>query len=264
MAFSIDGALKSREQLQSERDWLRVRVRSLGSWSSSEPALGGRADNAMVDCALSGDWPGPECLPRSERDLEACLNTLASAPEHLRGRMEAVVRHYRKETGLEAAPSERQEAVPISDFIAMLERGELVATQEDLLAAGPPPVYGDDELEAEWHWLRRRARLVGVLFAEDEQVPRRWGNSSNALVDHLLGGPKPRPDQHPLDFSDLHACEQAISDAPPHLRERGEAVLEDYRALVEARQTGSRPRLSDDYGFDFPEAPDLGEAGPER
>jgi hypothetical protein len=223
-----------REQLKRERDWLQGRVRALGSYSASEPETGGAAANAMVEYALGGKLPSESDYPHTEHELKACLNTLASAPAHLTAKMEEVLEGYRT-SGLTAEPG-LSAALPVSDFVAFLNARKFSVSQ-DLLPRGG--YAADDTLLAEWQWLRERARLCGALFAADENVARQWGTSANALVDYLLGGPRPEPPSFPHDSGDLAACVAAVAVAPEHLKDKAAPVLAEY-----AQAVGVEPELS--------------------
>jgi hypothetical protein len=104
-----------------------------------------------------------------------------------------------------------------------------------------------DQIALENDWLRRRVTAESAVWSGTaERAPREWGVSSNALVVYMIGGPLPTERQHPLDRDDLDACERAVASAPEHLKEMGEAVLEQYRLEVERRFPLERPALSDD------------------
>lgn len=220
---------KTRDELTVERDWLRERTRELGRFSGSDPELGGVSAVALVEYALGGEMPHVDQFPKSERQLQAALNTLQTAPAHLRERMEEVVARYREHTGLKAEPGVAG-PIAVSDFVNMLEEGQYVA--EAWMA--PSGDYDEkDPLLAEWQWLRERARLVGVTFPRDETVRRSWGGSANALVDYALGGPYPAAFSG--DGDDLAACEEALRTAPKHLRPLMEPVVQEHRVSLEAR-----------------------------
>lgn len=215
-----------QERLKLERDWLRERTRHVGHFNAQEPELGGPAAVAMVEYALGGALPEEEQFPKTERQLQAALNTLETAPAHLRERMEEVVALYQERTGLAATPGVAG-PIAVTDFVAMLNAGEYVA--EAWMA--PSGDYDQaDPLLAEWQWLRERARLVGATFPRDESVRRSWGGAANALVDYALGGDYPPPFRG--DAGDLVACEEATKTAPAHLRERMEGVLAEHRLAL--------------------------------
>lgn len=218
--------MPTEEQRKLERDWLRERTRDLGHFNATKPELGGAAAVAMVEYALGGELPAADQLPQSERQLQAALNTLETAPAHLRERMEEVIALYREQTGLAATPGVAG-PIAVTDFVAMLNAGEYVA--EAWMA--PSGDYDQAApLLAEWQWLRERARLVGVTFPRDQSVRRSWGGAANALVDYALGGDYPPPFRG--DGDDLAACEEATRTAPAHLRERMEGVLAEHRLAL--------------------------------
>lgn len=65
--------------------------------------------------------------------------------------------------------------------------------------------------------------------------PRRYGVSSDAMVDHALGfGRKPMLSDFPVDRYDLAACELAYETAPADLQPLMLPILQDYRKRVRA------------------------------
>jgi len=85
------------DQLKEENEWLRKRARDCGQFYA---AVGidtdwGIAANEMVEYALGGRFP-ELTLPKSHKELQACLNCRENAPEHLREKMSEVIAYFEK------------------------------------------------------------------------------------------------------------------------------------------------------------------------
>lgn len=82
-----------------------------------------------------------------------------------------------------------------------------------------------DQLWEEREWLRRRARNSGSFVCD---ANRDWGISSNAMVEHALGGKFPDQASYPLDKDDYKACLRCSRNAPKHLQQQMHKVLRAY------------------------------------
>lgn len=208
--------------IQAERNWLRERVRKLGSYDAGTRQLGGRPANAMVEYALGGAFPARERFPADTAELDACLATRETAPAHLHALLDEVLAAY----SARELPAGHFGPIALGDFAAMLEvAGGQFTIGPGEVASGQ---YPEGSNLAERQWLRERARGLGGLFQEG--VLRSWGRSANALIDYALGGPWPEPFKG--DGSDLAACEAAAASAPVHLQARMERILVEFRAAL--------------------------------
>jgi hypothetical protein len=62
------------------------------------------------------------------------------------------------------------------------------------------------------------------------------GLSSDALVIYMLGGPPPLWSGRPRDAGDLRRCEVAFKAAPPHMKQVGHVVLDEWRVALAATE----------------------------
>lgn len=93
------------------------------------------------------------------------------------------------------------------------------------------------------YWARRAYEQIHHIR------PRRYGISSNAMVDHALGlRPEPGVVLYPQDAYDLEACERAYKTAPEDLQALMLPLLEKYQEYVDGRfvhtsgcQMGDKP-----------------------
>lgn len=83
-------------QVETERDWLRERVKKAGSCTFSEERDVGVSSNAMVEYALGGPEPSSNQYPSDRWDLAACERCRDGAPEHLHMKMDEVLEKYRQ------------------------------------------------------------------------------------------------------------------------------------------------------------------------
>lgn len=85
--------------------------------------------------------------------------------------------------------------------------------------------------------------------------PRRYGVSSNALTEHVLGlRPEPGIALYPLDLWDLEACERTYATAPADLHPVMLPLLEKYREYVDERwrhAEGCQQLVRPPEGFPF-------------
>lgn len=85
--------------------------------------------------------------------------------------------------------------------------------------------------------------------------PRRYGVSSDALTEHVLGlRPEPGIALYPLDLWDLEACERTYATAPADLQSLMWPLLEKYRAYVDERwqhTDACQMRVRPPAGFPF-------------
>jgi hypothetical protein len=216
----------SRKELAVERDWLRARVRDIGTINFGRSTSGGPAANAMVEYALGGDFPAENDFPKSADDLLACQITRDTAPAHLHDAMDEVILKY-KSHPLEPGMRQSKSGVTIPDFVSSLERDTFTIKLNALLSGS---YTSEDHLLTEHQFLRERARLCGG-FMTTVGADRCWGTSSNALVEYVLGGPEPYLRDYPHDDSDLTACERVVALLPAHLQKRGMSQLERYYSL---------------------------------
>lgn len=230
---------RSREELIIERDWLRSRVRDLGTFHFDSRHLNNScpAANAMVEYALGGSAPASGEFPRNTSDIASCRIIVADAPAHLRPAMDEVIARYedyRHEKKL-TDPNVDKPAPRLVDLSAFSDIMKSVTIKPELMPTGKYET--EDPLLAEHQFLRERARLLGGV--EPPGAQRCWGISSNALVEYVLGGDEPIcPDEYPRDDSDLTACEAAVALLPSHLREKGSAQLERFYSLDRSRPGG--------------------------
>ena len=71
--------------------WLRLRTQH----GHGIDRFCGISSDALTEYALGGPVPGEHQFPHDLDDLAACERTFATAPKHLRVRMEAVLLRYR-------------------------------------------------------------------------------------------------------------------------------------------------------------------------
>ena len=90
--FILDAA--NHFEILAERDWLQKRVRLAGICRFGKDREEGMSSNAMVDYALGGPSPDLWQYPKDKGDLTACERCRNNAPEHLRARMDEVLKHY--------------------------------------------------------------------------------------------------------------------------------------------------------------------------
>ena len=81
-------------EILAERDWLQKRVRLAGTCRFGKDREEGMSSNAMVDYALGGPSPDLRQYPKDKDDLAACERCRNNAPEHLRARMDEVLKRY--------------------------------------------------------------------------------------------------------------------------------------------------------------------------
>lgn len=100
------------------------------------------------------------------------------------------------------------------------------------------------------YWSRRAYEQVHHIR------PRRYGVSSNAMVDYVLGlRGEPGLILYPLDTSDLQACERAYQTAPEDLRPLLEPIMDKYRMYVDQRYQhtdGCQSLKTPPEGYPFP------------
>ena len=98
-------------------------------------------------------------------------------------------------------------------------------------------------------WARRSYEQVHHLR------PRRYGISSDAMIDYALGlRGEPGIILYPKDTDDLQACERAYQTAPEDLRPLLEPLMDKYRAYVDQyyeHTPGCQMRKTPPEGYPF-------------
>lgn len=79
-----------------------------------------------------------------------------------------------------------------------------------------------------------RAHFEDTKFAASWYGSDGRGRSSDAMVRFVLGGPKPKTGEYPLDWADFGRCLGAYRMAPLRLRQAMTPVLCDYAEYVVA------------------------------